>query len=143
MRSCPSCKNPLPHLCLILLAESCPCYSRASAKVEMYLLHKAGTCHNYPLSLNSSTYSPPSELCHGAEEFPSLGSIPQLFSLLQPCCHRSRAQSEAGTGMAARSQQSTVWAAASVMVGVEMREFCYYSPKVGIFFTNLSRDDFN
>lgn len=130
MKSLPNCKKHLAHLCLILLVGSFLSYIRTSGKVKMFLLPKAGTSHKCHLSLNFSTYSPPPELCPGAEEFCSLGSVPQLFSLLQLCCQRSRAQPAAGTGMAACFQQSFAWEVASVMLGVEMREFHYYSPNI-------------
>lgn len=67
-------------------------------KVEMCLLPKAGTCHNCLLSLNSSACSPLPEFCLGAEEFPSLGSTPQPFSLLQLCCQRSRGSLQLALG---------------------------------------------
>lgn len=80
--SLPSCNKHLAHLSLILLEESCPLYTRASGKVEMCLLPKAGTCHHCLLSLNSSTFPPPPK--HVMEQRSSpLWAQSQSHS---PCC---------------------------------------------------------
>lgn len=122
----------------MLFAEPCPC-CKDIVKVEMCLLTKAGTCHNCLLSLNSSACSPLPEFCHGAEEFPSLGST-HSHSHCCSCAARGAGAACSWHWDGSMVQQSSVWAAASVMVGAEKREF-YYSPEIRIFFMNLSRED--